>query len=118
MKRYVIERDLPGVGSMNREQLKGAATTSNGALAKLSGKAQWEHSYVVDDKTFCIYLADSEACGAGACQAERFPGEQGHGSAQRHRSDDGEFLMRRRRHAGGLAAPQSVQRRECGRREL
>lgn len=60
MKRYVIERDLPGVGGMNREQLKGAAATSNGALAKLAGKAQWEHSYVVDDKTFCIYLAENE----------------------------------------------------------
>ena len=60
MKRYVIERDLPGVGSMNRDQLKGAANTSNGALAKLSGKAQWQHSYVADNKTFCIYLAESE----------------------------------------------------------
>ena len=40
MKRYVIERDLPGVGGMNREQLKGAAATSNSALAKLAGKAQ------------------------------------------------------------------------------
>ena len=60
MKRYVIERDLPGVGSLNREQLKGAATTSNSALDKLAGKVQWVHSYVVDDKTFCIYLADGE----------------------------------------------------------
>ena len=61
MKRYVIERNLPGVGGLNRAQLKDAATTSNGALAKLPGKVQWEHSYVVDDKTFCIYLAENEA---------------------------------------------------------
>jgi hypothetical protein len=61
MKRYVIERDLPGVGGMNREQLKQAAATSNDALAKLNGKAQWVQSFVVADKTFCIYLADSEA---------------------------------------------------------
>jgi hypothetical protein len=60
LKRYVIERDLPGVGGMNREQLKGAAATSNNALDKLAGKAQWQHSYVVADKTFCIYLADGE----------------------------------------------------------
>jgi hypothetical protein len=60
MKRYVIERELPGVGRLNREQLKGAAATSNNALEKLSGKVQWMHSYVVDDKTFCIYLADGE----------------------------------------------------------
>ena len=61
MKRYIIERDLPGVGALNREQLKGAAATSNAALAKLAGKAQWVQSYVVDDKTFCIYLADQES---------------------------------------------------------
>ena len=60
MKRYVIERDLPGVGSLNREQLKDAAATSCNALAKLYGKAQWEQSFVAADKTFCIYLADSE----------------------------------------------------------
>jgi Protein of unknown function (DUF4242) len=60
MKRYVIERDIPGVGSMNGEELKYAAETSCNALAKLYGKVQWEHSYVAADKTFCIYLADSE----------------------------------------------------------
>jgi hypothetical protein len=60
MKRYVIERDLPGVGGLNREQLKDVATTSNGALAKLAGKVQWVQSFVADDKSFCIYLADGE----------------------------------------------------------
>ena len=60
MKRYVIERNLPGVGSLDREQLKGAAATSNSALAQLPGKVQWVQSFVADDKTFCIYLADSE----------------------------------------------------------
>jgi hypothetical protein len=61
MKRYVIERNIPGIGNLNRAQLKDAATTSNAALAKLSGKVQWVESFVVSDKTFCIYLADSEA---------------------------------------------------------
>jgi hypothetical protein len=61
MKQYVIERNIPGVGSLNREQFKGVAATSNDALARLAGKAQWMQSFVVDDKTFCIYLADSEA---------------------------------------------------------
>jgi hypothetical protein len=60
MKRYVIERSLPGVGKMNDNELKGAAETSNGALAKLAGKVQWVHSYVADDKTFCVYLAENE----------------------------------------------------------
>jgi hypothetical protein len=73
MKRYVIERDLPGVGAMNGEQLKGAAATSNGALAKLAGKAQWIQSYVVDDKTFCIYLADGEASVREHARLSGFP---------------------------------------------
>jgi hypothetical protein len=60
MKRYVIERDIPGVGRMNGDQYRNVAITSNDALAKLAGKAQWEQSYVVDDKTFCIYMAESE----------------------------------------------------------
>jgi hypothetical protein len=73
MKRYVIERDIPGVGAMNAQQLKGAAATSNEALAKLAGKAQWEHSYVVDDKTFCVYLADSEASVREHARLSGFP---------------------------------------------
>jgi len=61
MKRYVIERDLPGIGGLNREQLRDAAATSNAALGHLSGKVQWQESFVTDEKTFCIYLADCEA---------------------------------------------------------
>ena len=61
MKRYLIERNIPGVGGLNRERLKDASARSNAALAKLAGKVQWVESYVVDDKTFCIYLADNES---------------------------------------------------------
>jgi uncharacterized protein DUF4242 len=61
MKRYVIERDLPGVGKFDRAELKSAAATSNEALAKLLGKVQWLQSFVADEKTFCIYLAENEA---------------------------------------------------------
>ena len=60
MKRYVIERDLPGVGRLNGEELRDAAATSNDALAQLSGRAQWVQSFVADDKTFCVYLAEDE----------------------------------------------------------
>jgi hypothetical protein len=73
MKRYVIERDLPGVGKLNREQLKDAAATSNKALAKLAGKVEWEHSYVVDDKTFCVYRAESEAVVQEHAKLSGFP---------------------------------------------
>ena len=61
MRRYVIERELPGVGSMTGRQLAEAAAKSNDALAKLGGRAQWIQSFAADNKTFCIYLAESEA---------------------------------------------------------
>ncbi len=73
MKRYVIERSLPGVGQMNGKELKGAAETSNGALAKLAGQVQWVHSYVADDKTFCIYLAESEEAVKQHAKLSGFP---------------------------------------------
>ena len=59
MKRYVIERNLPGVHNLAAGELREAAATSNAAIARQPGKVTWEHSYVVNDKTFCIYLADS-----------------------------------------------------------
>ena len=45
---------------MTRDELKGAANTSNNALAQLEPKVKWEHSYVTADKTFCIYSAENE----------------------------------------------------------
>jgi hypothetical protein len=73
MKRYVIERELPGIGKLNSKQLQEAACTSNAALAKLAGKAQWIHSYVVDDKTFCVYLAESEGAVQEHARLSGFP---------------------------------------------
>jgi hypothetical protein len=64
MPRYVIERDIPEIGSAEREALRGAAEKSNSVLAAMKAEhknIQWEHSYVTGDKTFCIYIADSEA---------------------------------------------------------
>jgi hypothetical protein len=60
MKRYLIERDIPNVGSLSRAQFKDLAATSNGAIVKLAGKVQWVQSFIAADKTFCIYLAESE----------------------------------------------------------
>jgi hypothetical protein len=73
MKRYVIERELPGVGKMRGEQLKDVAVTSNSALTKLAGKVQWVESFVADDKTFCVYLADGEASVREHARLSGFP---------------------------------------------
>ena len=61
MKRYVIEREIPNIGDFDREQFCHAAAMSNAALDQLGGKVQWVHSYVVQNKTFCIYLSPDEA---------------------------------------------------------
>jgi hypothetical protein len=60
LRKYVIERDLPAVGSLERQQLKEAAAKSNAALKQLGPAIQWVESYVAGDKTFCIYLAENE----------------------------------------------------------
>ena len=60
MKRYIIEREIPDIGTFEREQLKGAAAKSNEALAQLAPKIQWIHSYVAANQTFCVYLAENE----------------------------------------------------------
>ena len=73
MKKYVIERDIPGVGALNREQLKGAAATSNAALGQLAPKVQWVQSFVAADKTFCIYLAEDEAAVHEHARISGFP---------------------------------------------
>jgi hypothetical protein len=73
MKKFVIEREIPGVGGLKGDQLKGAAATSNAALAKLAPKVQWLTSYVATDKTFCIYLAASEADVKAHAQLSGFP---------------------------------------------
>jgi hypothetical protein len=60
MRKFIIEREIPGAGTLEREQLKEAAARSNATLAKLAPDIQWVESYVADDKTFCVYLATDE----------------------------------------------------------
>ena len=61
MKKYVIEREIPGVDKMSPAELQGASATSNAALAQLAPRVQWVESFVTKDKTFCVYLAEDEA---------------------------------------------------------
>src|SRR5262249_4974046 len=60
LRKFIIERDIPKVGTFEREQLRGAAQKSNGVLRQLGPDIQWIESYVADDKTFCVYLAKDE----------------------------------------------------------
>ncbi len=60
LRRYIIERDIPEVGTFEREQLRGAAAKSNEVLQDLGPDIQWVESFVAGDKTFCVYLAKDE----------------------------------------------------------
>ena len=61
MKKFVIERYIPNVGTLEREQLKAASAKSNEALRIVAPGIQWQESFVTQDKTFCIYLAEDES---------------------------------------------------------
>src|SRR6185437_2304901 len=60
LRKFIIERDIPAVGSLDREQLRGAAAKSNAVLRELGPDIQWQESFVAADKTFCVYLAKDE----------------------------------------------------------
>ena len=61
MKKYVIEREIPRVGSLQAEQLRQAAAKSNRVLEQLGPEIQWQESLLTADKMFCVYLAKDEA---------------------------------------------------------
>lgn len=73
LRKFIIERDIPKVGSLEREQLRAAAAKSNEALAQLAPDIQWVESYVADDKTFCVYLARDEALIRKHAEISGFP---------------------------------------------
>jgi hypothetical protein len=60
MPKFLIEREIPGAGSMSPEQFQGVAEKSCSVLRDLGPKIQWLHSYVTDDKIYCVYIAPDE----------------------------------------------------------
>ena len=73
LRKFVIERDIPRVGSFEREQLRAAAQKSNEVLSSLGPDIQWVESYVAADKTFCIYLAKDESIIRKHAELSGFP---------------------------------------------
>ena len=73
LRKFIIERDIPKVGTFERDQLRGAAAKSNGVLRQLGPDIQWVESYVADNKTFCVYLAESEAAVHEHARLSGFP---------------------------------------------
>ena len=67
MPKFLIEREIPGLGSLSGDELRAVSQKSNGVLAELAPRVQWQHSYITDDTLFCIYIAeDAEAVHAHA----------------------------------------------------
>jgi len=60
MPKYVIEREIPGAGQFTDEDLKGISQKSCSVLRELGPDIQWMHSYVTDDKIYCVYRASNE----------------------------------------------------------
>lgn len=60
MPQFVIERKMPGIGDASPGDLKGASQTSCSVLREIGPEIQWVHSYVTDDKIYCVYRAPSE----------------------------------------------------------
>lgn len=73
MPKFVIERDIPEVGKMSAEQLQGISQASCGVLRELGSQIQWVHSYVTDDKIYCIYIAPDEETIRKHAQMGGFP---------------------------------------------
>src|SRR5215472_16520246 len=73
LQKFIIERDIPAVGTFDREQLRQAAAKSNGVLKQLGPDIQWIESFIAGDKTFCVYLAESEALIKKHAEISGFP---------------------------------------------
>lgn len=60
MPKYVIEREISGAGKLSDQELKAISQKSCGVLSKMGPQIQWVHSFVTDDKIYCVYIAPNE----------------------------------------------------------
>ena len=76
MPRFVIEREIPEIGSADRDALRDASRKSNGVLQAMQAEGKsiyWEHSYVTNDKTFCVYRSENEGLIKEHAERSGFP---------------------------------------------
>ena len=73
MPMFVIERELPGAGSLSEAELHTISAKSNQVLAGMAPRAQWQHSYVTADKLYCVYIAEDEAAVVEHADCGGFP---------------------------------------------
>jgi hypothetical protein len=75
-KKYMIEREISGVGMQSAEELRAAAQTSNDALSTLAPRVQWQQSFVTADKIYCVYIADDERAVREHAELSGFPADR------------------------------------------
>ena len=75
MPKFVIERNIPGAGKLTPAELQAISATSCGVLSDLGPSIQWVHSYVTDDKIYCVYIAPDEALVRKHAQQGGFPAD-------------------------------------------
>jgi hypothetical protein len=73
MPKFVIEREIPGVGKLTPAELQSVSQTSCGVLRTMGSQVQWVESYVTDDKIYCVYIAPDEAAVREHAQRGGFP---------------------------------------------
>jgi hypothetical protein len=73
MKKYLIEREIPKVGSLDDKQLQEASAKSNHVLDQLGNDIQWSESFVTADKMYCVYLANDESVIRKHAELSGFP---------------------------------------------
>ena len=88
MPEFVIEREIPGIGQMSEAEIRDVSVRSLEVLKSIGSQIQWLHSYVTDDRLYCVYLAPDEAIDPAACAAARCAGQPDLGRAPAHRSQE------------------------------
>jgi hypothetical protein len=73
MPKFVIEREIPGAGALTSDQLQAISQKSCSVLHELGPQVQWVHSYVTDDKIYCVYIAPDEAAVRKHAEMGGFP---------------------------------------------
>lgn len=73
MKKFVIEREVPGIGKSNEQELRGVCAKSNQVLSQIGAGIQWLESFVVGDKIYCVYLSEDEKLIRRHAEVSGFP---------------------------------------------
>lgn len=76
MSKFIIERNVNGIGAFTEQEMKGACQKSNETLRSMSSPVQWQHSYVTNDKLYCVYIAKNKEAVQEHAAKSGFPADR------------------------------------------